>query len=76
MAHVPAWAPNAARTVEFWSDVAASGETRGWWSGKLSGGCLEEGYRREDVVYSLGLPDQNGVVDEKVKPYLEGQLCN
>lgn len=133
MEHVPAWAPKAARRVEFWSDVAARGETRGWWTGKLGGGCLDEvcwrlreggwkeedvremmmmdgcdgemesgtqvigrrreedvgwrvgllssvllraGWTREDVVYSLGLHDQNGVVDEKVKPYLEGQLCN
>nr|XP_011466465.1 PREDICTED: uncharacterized protein LOC105352100 [Fragaria vesca subsp. vesca] len=132
MAHAPAWAPKEARMVEFWSDVAARGDTCGWWSGKLGGGCLDEvcwrlreggwkeeevremmmmdgcggemesgnqvigwrreedmgwrvgllslvllrgGWTREDVVYSLGLHDQNEVVDENVT-YLECQLCN
>lgn len=51
-------------------------EDVGWRVGLLSSVLLRAGWTREDVVYSLGLHDQNGVVDDKVKPYLEGQLCN
>ncbi|GFY86685.1 hypothetical protein Acr_05g0003240 [Actinidia rufa] len=52
----PAWAATEARTIEFWTDLAARGGTRGWWSGDL-GGCMEEaccrlrdgGWREEEV---------------------------
>lgn len=40
--NVPAWAAKAARRIEFWTEVAEGGDTRGgWWSGEL-GACLEE----------------------------------
>ncbi|PRQ48328.1 hypothetical protein RchiOBHm_Chr2g0109461 [Rosa chinensis] len=56
-------------------------EDVGWRVGLLSLVLLRGGWAREDVVYSLGLHDQNmigenGVVDENVITYLEGQLCN
>lgn len=52
----PAWAATEAREVEFWTELAARADTRGWWSGEL-GGCLEEvcwrlrdgGWKEEDV---------------------------
>ncbi|PSS30657.1 Deoxyribodipyrimidine photo-lyase [Actinidia chinensis var. chinensis] len=52
----PAWAAMEARRIEFWTDLAARGGTRGWWSGDLVG-CMEEaccrlrdgGWREEEV---------------------------
>ncbi|PQQ09512.1 uncharacterized protein Pyn_36193 [Prunus yedoensis var. nudiflora] len=46
-AHVPVWAPKTTRWIDFWSEVVARGETRGWWSGnECLGGCLEEVFWR------------------------------
>ncbi|GAB4848850.1 hypothetical protein Ancab_003644 [Ancistrocladus abbreviatus] len=55
----PVWAAKAARSIEFWSEVAegrAGVKRRRWWSGEL-GGCLEDvmwrlrdgGWREEEV---------------------------
>ncbi|KAB2617637.1 hypothetical protein D8674_013506 [Pyrus ussuriensis x Pyrus communis] len=44
--HVPVWAPKVARRIEFWSDVAAREERRGWWSSYKLAECLEEVFWR------------------------------
>ncbi|KAM1175093.1 hypothetical protein FF1_027558 [Malus domestica] len=76
--HVPAWAPRAARRIEFWSEVVGREETRGWWSGEDLAECLEEVFWRlreggwkEEEVKEMMMMDGCG---EKVRsgPHMTG----
>ncbi|KAL3525554.1 hypothetical protein ACH5RR_013926 [Cinchona calisaya] len=80
----PAWAATEPRRIEFWSELVerggkrapASGCTRGWWSGELSG-YLEEvfwrlrngGWKEEDVREMMmmdGCDDENDDHDPQI----------
>lgn len=67
----PAWAATEAREIEFWTEMAARADTRGWWSGEL-GGCLEEvcwrlrdGGWKEEEVREMMMIDGGGGRDEQ-----------
>lgn len=74
--NVPAWAAKAAKRVEFWTEasertaamrvVEERGDTRGWWSGELSG-CLEE------VFWTLR---EGGWTEEEVREMMMIDGCD
>lgn len=79
-AHVPVWAPKTTRWIDFWSEVVARGETRGWWSGdECFGGCLEEvfwrlregGWAEEEVREMMMMDGCDGMI-EKSGPHVMG----